>query len=114
VKLSFDTAALKDGYKASLANVLSTETALADADRQQLATLSDALFPLVTSMTQEILTSTNPAVQQQYLAGLGAIVAAKAAELALTAMQAQKDLIATETLRWISILATVLKAALLA
>lgn len=113
MKLSFDTAQLQAGYTASITSIVSAEKALAEGDKAQLTVLAATLFPQVTAMTQEILTSTDPIVQQQYLTGLAAVVVAKAAELGIDAITAQKQLIATETLRWVNIISTVLLSALL-
>ena len=112
--IQLPTADVKSALAAALQGLLSSEKQLGDDARAQVQQLIDELYPLVVSETQSLLTASNPAVPQTYLAVLQATVEATIARLGLKALATQKQAIAGALQTGIQILALVLRAAVVA
>ena len=74
----------------------------------------DELYPLVVSQTQTLMTASNPAIPQAYLAILQGCVTATVAKLELEALADQHVIIANALQTGIQMLAMVLKAVVIA
>jgi hypothetical protein len=112
--LQLPTADIKSVLSATITTLLTTEQQLGRDAQAQVQALIDDLYPLVVSETQSLLTATNPAIPQAYLAILQGCVDATIARLGLAALGTQRRLIATALQTGIQILGLVLKAAVVA
>lgn len=112
--IQIPTADIQATFNAAIQNALASESMLGANAKAQTQQLVSAMYPSLISMTQESLKSTNPAVQQGYLAILEGVVAAKTAELSLSALETQRQIVASALSTAISILGMVLKAAVVA
>lgn len=104
-----DPTTLASGLSSMLQAALSAEKPIAQADQQKIAALATALAPIATAELAEMVTSTDPTVQQNYLAGLAGVIAAKAAELGLDAAYQQPAIIAGVLSTWATKLSTAIK-----
>lgn len=91
-QVMFDTDALRQFWADRIADALNTQKQLSAQAQVQIQAVAAAVAPLMQSMLQEMLGSTNPTVQQQYLQGLAGIIAAKTAEVVLDALEAEREL----------------------
>ncbi|HET6249916.1 MAG TPA: hypothetical protein VFE47_19660 [Tepidisphaeraceae bacterium] len=111
MQIQIPAADLKSVMTSLFTSALASEQQLAASAQAQIQTLVNELYPLVVSETQAILTATNPAIPQAYLAILQGVVAAAIAKLGLAALAQQRDILASSLQTGIQILAMVLKAA---
>ena len=105
---------IKSALQLAATNFIAGESALGADAVAQLNTLVEEIYPLAIAETQSLITATNPAIAQQYLAVLQGTMTAKVAELGLAALESQKQQIAAGIATGIQILALVLKAAVVA
>lgn len=90
---TFSTADLQAFFTARLQDALSTEQQLGAEAQAQLQAVSAKLTPLLQAEMAEMLASTNPTVQKQYLTGLAAVIETETAALALDAIAANQALV---------------------
>lgn len=111
--LKLDKATLANGLTSALQNALqaaaTAEKPLAVAAENQLVALTATLEPLMAQELVEMVTSTNQAVQLQYMAGLAGIIAAKAGELGLDAGYQQASIIQNVLTTFLTDVATLVK-----
>lgn len=112
--IQIPTADLQATFNIAIQNALAGEQQLGSTAKAQIQQLVAAMYPAITSMTQELLSSANPAVQQGYLAILEGMVVEKTAELGLAGLATQRKVIAGAFSSTITILGLLLKAAIVA
>lgn len=79
---------------------LTAEKPLAANAQAQLTQLAKELEPIAAQELVALVTSTDPTVQKQYLAGLAGIIAARAASIGLDASYQQPIIIANVLEKW--------------
>lgn len=114
MKIQIPTADLQAAFNTGVQTALASEQQLADSAKAQIQQLIATMYPQIIEMSQELISSSNPAVQQGYITILEGIIAAKTAELGLGALGAQRKVIAGAIATGINILGLVLKAAVVA
>jgi hypothetical protein len=114
MKIQIPTADLKAAFTQAVSSAVSAGQTLSSDAQKQVQTLIDALYPLMVQETQEMLTATNPAVAQTYMAVLEGVVAAKIAELGLAALAGSRGVIASAIATTLKVLGLLLKAVVIA
>jgi len=109
--IQIPTADLQAAFNTAVQTALASEQQLADSAKAQIQQLVATMYPQITAMTQELMDSPNPAVQQGYMAILEGIIAAKISELGLGALATQRKVIAGAITTGINIVGMLLKAA---
>jgi hypothetical protein len=114
MQIQIPTADLKSALNSLLSGALSAEQQLGQSAQTQVQALVEELYPLVISETQALLSASNPAVPQAYLAILQGCVAAAIAKLGLQAIGDQRAILSSALQTGIQVLVLVLKAAVVA
>jgi len=96
----FNTAKLKAAFTQNLQDVIAQETGLAKVQLTSLIEFSATIFPMIVQQTQEMVNSSDPQVQQQYIEGLVAAEIDKAAQLLGEQILAQRALVVQEIKTW--------------
>ncbi|HEX4793698.1 MAG TPA: hypothetical protein VH370_07905 [Humisphaera sp.] len=112
--IQLPTSDLKAAFTTTLSTAIAAEKQLGADAQAAIARLIDELYPLVTAEAQALLTATNPAVPQTYLAVLQGCVDAAIAKLGLQAISQQRQLLASALQTGIQIVALVLRAVVVA
>jgi hypothetical protein len=110
--ITLPTSDIKATFNAALSSAIAAEQQLGAAAAAQVQQLIDELYPLVTAEAQALLTATNPAGPQTYLAVLQGCVDAAIAKLGLQAIIQHRLLIASTLQTAVQILALVMRAAI--
>lgn len=114
MQIQIPTAALKSAFAAAVTAALSSEQQLGADAQSQIQALVDDLYPLVMAETQAAITAADKTIPDGYLSILTGVVEASIAKLGLQALATQRGVIASALQAGVSILATVLKTAVIA
>lgn len=109
-QVNINTQILQQQWSQSLQQFVQAQKQLSAQELQDLTTFSTQLFPLIAQQSNELISSQNPRVQLQNIQGLVAAEVDKLAQVAGQNIIAQKQLIQTQALQWITNLATAIVA----